>query len=168
MANAITVTNNEYTILAAVKTALGAAQISSVGVFKSVTVASSEEQAREAQFKGSQPAVIILVGSPSEVRIVEADRGCILPLTLLVTAKTNSGVDETTRIQEALRLMNAAKNAVEIALPAAATGFGDEQEFHPKGAVWGDMTFDDSAKQPWVAFRLPVSFAFGLSTTTGH
>lgn len=174
---AITITNTDWTIIDAVKTAIGAATVGGVTLFKSVTLATSEAQAEEAQLKEPTPRVII-VSAPArhlqqavtEARGVEHERYCDVPLVLYVARKTTSGVDESARVQEIYRLANGIKNAVESSLPAAAIGYGDEDNFHAPGAVWGDVDIKptEDLKQPWIAFQLPVSFGYAITNSTSH
>lgn len=167
----ITITNTDWTIINAVDTAIAAAALSGVAIFKSVTLATSEEQAVEAQLRGDTPRVVILVEPTEEARGVYPERYCKVALVLYVASKSTSGIDESTRIQELYRLANGVKNAVEDSLPAAAHGYGDpEGEYHAKGAVWGDMDIapTEANKQPWIAFTLPVSFGYVITAPTKH
>lgn len=167
----ITITNTDWTIINAVDTAITAAALSGVAIFKSVTIATSEAQAEEAQLAGDVPRVVILVEPTEESRGVYPERYCKVALVLYVAAKSTSGVDEATRIQELYRLANGIKNAVEDGLPDAAHGYGDpEGEYQAKGATWGgmDITPSETNKQPWVAFKLPVSFGYVITAPTAH
>lgn len=168
---AITITNTDWTIINAVDAAITGATVSGVALFKSVTITTSEAQAEEAQIKGSTPRAIILVEPTEESRGVYPERYCKVALVLYVAAKKTSGVDEATCIQELYRLANGIKNAVEAVLPAAAHGYGDpEGEYQAKGATWGDLdiTPSETGKQPWVAFKLPVSFGYVIALPTSH
>lgn len=168
---AITITNTDWTIINAVDTAIAAATLSGVAIFKSVTIATSEAQAEEAQARGDTPRVIILIEPTEESRGVYPERYCKVSLVLYVAAKNTSGVDESTRIQELYRLANGLKNAVEDSLPGAAHGYGDpEGEYQAKGATWGDLDIapSETGKQPWIAFKLPVSFGYVIALPTSH
>jgi len=167
----ITITNTDWTIINAVDTAITAATISGDALFESVTIATSQAQAEEAQIKGDVPRVIILIEPTEESRGVYPERYCKVALVLYVAAKKTSGVDEATRIQELYRLANGIKNAVEAGLSGAAHGYGDpEGEYQAKGATWGDLdiTPSETGKQPWIAFKLPVSFGYVITEPTAH
>jgi len=167
---AITVQNFDGTILAAVDTALAGATLSGVTVFKSVTVSTSEAQAREAQFKGAIPRIIILYNGTEDSPGVDGERCCTMSIDLLIASKVDPAVDESARITEIMRLMNLAKNAIEESPPADAIGFGDENQSHRSGPVWGDLdiTPTEEAKAPWIACTQSVTFGYGLTAATRH
>ena len=167
---AIIVQNFDGTILAAVDTALTGATLSGVAVFKSVTVSTSEAQAQEAQFKGATPKVIILYNGTEDAPGVDGERCCTMSLDLLIASKVDPAIDESARITEIMRLMNLAKNAIEGSPPADAIGFGDENQVHPAGPVWGgvDITPTEEAKAPWIACTLPVTFGYGITAASRH
>jgi len=171
MATPIVIANTDWTIINAVDTAITAATVSGDALFDSVTLATSEAQAKEAQMKGDTPRVIMLLGPTEEFRGVYPDRYCKVSIDLFVAGKKVSGVDEATRLQEIYRLANGVKNAVEAGSPAAAHGYGDtEGEYHPKGALWGELdpAPTEEEKQPWIAFRLPVSFGYTIASAVSH
>ena len=164
---AITSTNTDYTILGQVKTALSGATIDGAAVFGTVSMASSDQQAREGQFKGSFPLAILRYLGTEEDTAPEDYRNCVLRAEIIVATKTDSsGPDETTRMQEILRLVNAAKNAVESAAPAGATGGADSDFFH-EPIEWGSPTLR-LLHQPWIVGAIPVSFGYVLLTPTAH
>ena len=166
----ITVQNFDGTILAAVDTALAGATLNGVTVFKSVTVSTSEAQAREAQFKGATPRIIILYNGTEDAVGIDGERCCTMSLELLIASKADPAIDESARITEIMRLMNLAKNAIEESPPADAKGFGDEDQSHRPGPVWGDLdiTPTEEAKAPWIACALSVTFGYGLTASTRH
>lgn len=164
---AITVSNTDWGILSAVRDALAAAEIGGQTVFEDVTVTTSRKQADECQFAGPTPKVILRYVTTAERTSPEDVRGCYVALELIVSTRTSSGVDESDRIQEILRLANAAKNAVEASPPASAAAWGDSAYYHD-AVRWGDVDLDTEAASPWAVSRLPVTIGFALTSGTHH
>ena len=164
---AITVTNNDWTILSAIKTAIEAATIEDAAVFESADIVDSEAQANDIKFTGDTPRVTIIDGGTQEQEGLENEILVTLSMTLLVIGRTKANTPEA-RIEERKRLACAVKNAIEGSWPATATGFGFDDAYHPPYPVWGDIdaTPSESAKQPWVAFKLPFTAGYGTLHTT--
>ena len=168
---AITVQNFDGAIITSVATALTEATLSGVTIFESVTVATSEAQAIEAQFKEPTPRVIILYETSIEEKGIEEERCVTVALRLFIAGKVVPAIDEAARLTEILRLMNLAKNAIEETRPADAQGWEHgEDEVHPPWPIWGeaDITPTEDAKPPWVACILPVTFGYGITESTRH
>ena len=169
MTTAITAANTEATIITATKTALvGAVYGAAVAWFKAVVVSTSEEQARDCQYKGDAPRIVVLVGAPEEAKGVAGEVACTLPLTLLIAAKADRGVDESSAVTALLELANVAKNAIETTIPASAKGFADDTNYH-NPVEWGAFVFTtEEDRLPWVTGELPLEFGFTLSSPTSH
>ena len=145
-----TTTNTEWSIISAVKSALSSATISGAAVFQSVTATTSEAQAGQAQFKGTPPLVIVRYLTSAEDGSVGDSVGCAVEAELIIATKVDAGPDESTRLQEVLRLMNAAKNAVEASPPATAHAWGDADFYHDR-IVWGRPQIDVTTRRPLLA-----------------
>ena len=165
--SAITVANTDWSVVQAVKTALSDATIDSAAVFRSVAVTASDAQAGECQFRDSPIAVLRYVttredDSPEDVR------GCCVVLELVVAAMVEcAATDESSRLQEVLRLKNAAINAVETDAPADSSAWGDGDHYH-KRIQWGRPQIDTAVCQPWAACKLPLEVGFVLENGTSH
>ncbi|MCE5325319.1 MAG: hypothetical protein LLG01_02780 [Planctomycetaceae bacterium] len=165
--SAITVSNVDWSIIAAVKAALAAAQVDAQAVFKAVTVTASRQQAQECQFVGPAPRVVVRYVTTAERTSPQDVRGCYVALELIVSAQVSPAADESQRVQEILRLANAAKNAVECSPPQQASAWGDSAYYHD-AVRWGDVDLDVQAESPWIVCHLPVTIGFALETGTQH
>ncbi len=164
---AITVANTDWEIIEDLDDALTAATIDDVAVFSSVTVTGSLDQAKEAQFAGEFPKVIVRYAGTSEGESPENVRYCAVALELMVTTKSSGGADEAARVQEILRLVNAAKNAVEANPPANACYWGDSNYWHNK-LQWGRPKLDTTDNQPWITAVIPLEISYTLNSATSH
>lgn len=164
---AITVANKDWAIINAVKTALAGATIDGSAVFSTVSVATSADQARQCQFTG-HPAAVIRYVTTVDDKGVDGERNCRLSLWVIIaTIVDAAGVDESLRLQEILRLKNAAINAVEASPPGDSDSVGDN-DFHASRIHWGQAEIDTSGKPPWAVAVLPVDFGYRLTSATGH
>ena len=165
---AITVANKDWSIISGVASALSGATIGGSDVFNDVTVSTSDEQAKKCQFKTHPVAVVRYAGSVEDHR-PDDERAIVVPLEITVAAKVNTAgtTDESARLQEILRLMNAAKNAVEASPPAVAQATGDNNFYHAK-IEWGVPKVDTHSRQPWAVCTLPVEIATNIDDATSH
>ena len=164
---AITVDNQDWSIVEAVQTALSSAAIQGASVFQSVAVSTSDMQAGQCQFHTSPIAVLRYV-TTREDHSPEGVRGGIVALELILAAQIDAtGLSESTRLQEVLRLKNAAINAVEQAPPDDSSAWGDGDHYHAR-IRWGPTEIDTSVRQPWVMCRLPAEIGFALDGPTSH
>ena len=166
---AITVTNTEWTILNAIDTALTGATISAATVFKSVTVTTSDEQARQAQMTadtGNYPLAIIRFVNTTQYDSPESYRGCLLEVELILATRVGPAKDQAAHVQEALRLTNAAKNAVEAGTITGAHSWGDENDWHEK-FEWGQPELDTD-ETTWTVAKLPLIVSFSIASPTSH
>lgn len=164
---AITVANKDWAIINAVKTALAGATIGGEAVFETVSVTTSPAQARQCQFT-AHPAAVIRYVTTTDDEGVDGERNCTVSLRITVATMADAaGVDESSRLEEALRLKNAAVNAVEAALPGDAASVGDN-DFYAARASWGEADVDASGKPPWAVAVLPVTLGFRLASATSH
>ena len=163
----ISVTNKDWSIVNAVKGALAGATIEGSAVFAAVRVTASEVDFRGVQMR-EHPVAVVRYVTTVEDRGLDGERNCRLSAELLVaTMVQTAGVDQAGRIQEALRLANAAKNAVESALPADAEAVADGN-FHARRIDWGQVAVDATTAGPWAIAALPVTFGYLLNSATGH
>jgi len=163
----ITVANTDWSIVSDTHDALAGAQIGGQNVFADVTVTTSRTQARECQFAGAAPKAIVRYVTTAERVSPEDVRGCYVAMELILVARVACGVDESQRMQEILRLCNAAKNAVETDAPAAAGPWGDNAYYHD-AVRWGDTDIDTESTPPWAVARLPVTVGFALDGGSSH
>jgi hypothetical protein len=163
----ITVANTDWSIVQAIKTALGDAAVDSAAVFRSVTVAASDAQSAECQFRDS-PIAILRYVTTREDESPEGVRGCCVVLELVLAAMVEcAATDESSRLQEVLRLKNAAINAVETDAPADSSAWGDGDHYH-KRIQWGRPQIDMTVRQPWAVCRLPLEVGYVLDNGTSH
>jgi len=164
---AITVSNTEWSILDAVASALRGATIASAEVFAAVHVTASRVQFAWAR-GGDSPVAVVEYVTTIEAEGLDGERDCALDGRIHVAAAVaGSGTDESPRIQEALRLVNAAKNAVETSLPADADTVGAVR-LHARTVEWGDVALDADTNRPWVTATVPVRFGYVVGAGTGH
>jgi hypothetical protein len=164
---AITVANTDWSIVEAVRTALAEATVSGDAVFESVALTTSDAQAGQCQFHTS-PIAIVRYVTTREDDSPEDLRGCSVAMELSLAALVDgAGSDEAARLQEVLRLKNAAVNALEADPPPEARAWGDGGHYH-KRIQWGRPQIDASVEQPWAVCRLPVEIGFVLDSGTSH
>lgn len=165
--SAITVANTDWSIVQAVKSALSDATIDSSPAFTSVTVTSSDASGEQRQLVGSSIAILRYV-TTREDDSAEDMRGCSVVMEIAVaTMVDGAGMDESPRLQEILRLKNAAVNAVEADPPADSHAWGDGDHYH-KRIEWGPPRIDTTVGQPWAVCRLPLEIGFSLNDGTSH
>ena len=90
-----------------------------------------------------------------------------IEVEILVATKGKPKLDDAVRLQEGLRLINAAKNAIEAAPPSDAHYWGDHNYWHDK-LEWGEPEIDDEAGDPWIIVSIPLSVSYSLSSSTSH
>jgi len=165
---AITVANVEWDIIAAVKTALANAAIDGSAVFAAVYVTPSEVEFRQAQMR-DHPVAVVRYLTTEEDSGLDGERNLLLEAEIHIgtIVESDDELDDSDRVQEALRLMNAAKNAVESSLPADADAVGDD-DFYVEQIAWGQPELDLTSNRPWARVILPVSFGFRLTSATAH
>ena len=164
---AVTVVNTDWEIIEDIDEALTAATISAVTVFKQVTATTSDPQAKQAQFTGAHPLVILLYETTTEDDCAEDVRSGAVRLTLIVATKADPARDESARLKEILRLKNAAMNAVEGTAPSDASAWAAEASTH-EAIEWGEPVIDITEAAPWIVCRLPLEIGYVLDTGTQH
>jgi hypothetical protein len=164
---AITVTNTDWTIISGVRSALAGATIAGAAVFEAVTVTTSDRQARGCQFT-RHPAAIVRYVTTAEHVSPEDVVGCALDMEVILATRAESAAqDESSSLQEILRLVNAAKNAMEANAPPAASDWADE-DFFAADIGFGQPEIDTAERQPWAVARLPVRVTYVLESGTSH
>jgi len=164
----IAIANTDWAIIDEVKDALTAATISGVTVFKTVSATTSPAQAKEVQFRGNDPIVIVRYISVSEDTGCEGTCNCVLSVELTIATKIDAtGADESTRLAEILRLVNAAKNAIEDGSVTSATACGDGDFYHEQ-IEWGEHSLDVTEYDPWAVAMVPIEFGYSLTSKTSH
>lgn len=160
----ITVTTTELDIVEDVQDALEAAQISSVDVFAATAVILSDKQAKGREFTDS-PIAIVRYENTVEHHLPDERKGGIAKLVLMLAAMVDPGVDAIT---EALRLKNAAVNAIHATPPADAEGFGDMDGTIYRRLQFGEHEIDSTSNPPWVICNQPLAVAFIIAGETQH
>jgi hypothetical protein len=165
----ITISNTDWSILDAVRTALGGATVGGEAVFASVTMTTSPGHLRQVQLTGDMPRAIILYKATNEHDDTDGGRLGWVSLELILATRVSSGSDASGRIQEILRLKNAAINAVEASRPSAAVGAGTAELYRP-AILWkpADIKLSEPDLDPWVLCRLGVEVTYALSSGTSH
>lgn len=173
---AITVTNTEYEIAAALKTAFENARISGRKVWETVAVALSETDAVETQLRQNTPVAIIIYDDSPETLTTDNVPGLAVSFTLLFADRLHGDGDDATRLEAGMKLVNAAKNVVESDLPATtarpnfATAWGDDNYYQPQ-FDWGTPDISkptDAERTPWVIAKLPVTIGAVITSQTAH
>ena len=93
---------------------------------------------------------------------------CVLDLELMLAPQAEgSAGDESAPLAEALRLINAAKNAIHSAELSGVHDWSDGQAVLP-GVAFGRPQIDAAGRQPWVTAVLPVALTFVLDGAASH
>lgn len=164
----ITVANTEWTIIDDVLAALGEARMDGAAVFAAVATTTSQAQAAECQLTGSHPKAIVRFDGATDREAPDGMRHCAVTLELFIAANISArGADEARRLAEILRLVNAAKNAVEAAAPADACYCGDGARWRNR-LQWGEAVLDTVEQAPWALARLPLDVSYTLDDSTSH
>lgn len=169
MATAITIANTDYEIVEDVYDALGDAQVSSVNLFDSVTMAMSREQHNETRFQGDGPNATVLYESTVENSPSPEDQvGVFVRMTIIVSRRESvSGPDEKARLENLLKLINGAKNAVHAATITTATGWGDADYYH-RQFEWGGPDLTEVAEGPWSSAEIDLEASYVIANATSH
>jgi len=163
----ITVANRDWEVIAAVKSALATATLAGQPVFAAVAATTADEQAEEAQLAGPGPRAVVRYAGTTEADLPEDRRACAVAVELLLAGKVAPAADESARVAEALRLKNAAINAVEASPPASATWLDEGRRRRP-ALAWGPPAIDAGALAGWVLVRLPVTINLMLGADGRH
>ena len=164
---AITISNTDWSILDDVKTALAGATAGGSAVFAAVTAGTSDRQAAECQFTAHPAAIVRYVGT-EEHPTPGGHLACALSLEVVVATKVaQGGADESSRVQEALRLLNAARNALAAEPPAEACAWGSDARV-VRALEFGRPKIDTAHAAPWAVGRLPVTVGYVLESDTSH
>ncbi len=163
----ITIANHDWQIVDDLVTALAGAMVDAESVFANVTVTTADRQAKGAQLTGRQPKAIVRYVDTHVTEAPDGQRECALSVELTIAVKIHSGPDETPRLREILRLVNAARNAIEASPPAAARYWGDGARWHNK-LEWGPPAIDAAEAAPWAIAVLPLAVGYALDSPTGH
>ena len=163
----ITIANVDWSILDDVRAALAAATEAGQSVFPRLAITTSAGQAAQCQLQDSPVAILRYVTTREDISPEDA-RGCCLVLELILAVQADGdGMDESPGLEAALRLKNAAINAVESDPPEAASAWGNADHYQDR-IRWGRPAIDASAQQPWAICRLPLEIGFILDGGTDH
>ena len=162
---AITITNQDDTILLAVAAALSGATVGGNNLFAQVRHAGSPEEARQKYLTAgaSATAVVVYTGT-DEYRIFDLKWGMVCDIDLILAVKDTSPALRKTAIT---RLINGAKNAVAAGPPAIAKAFGADGELHRR-LEWADPSLDLLTNQPWAIAVLPLRIAYVVDDETSR
>jgi len=163
----ITVANRDWGIIAALKSALAGATIAGSRVFAAVSVTTSPRQADQCQFKAS-PIAVLRYLTTAEQESPDEHYACAVHLELTVAAKVNApGTDESSRLQEILRLLGAARNAINASKPAESCAWGDA-DFYVRRVEFDKAQVDAAESLPWAVARLPLTVGYTIDNDTSH
>ena len=165
----ITISNTDWSILDAVRTALSTAAEGGDLMFASVVMSSSQGHLKQVQLTGKMPRAIILYKSSDEHNGADGVRFCWVKLELILATRASSGSDASGRVQEILRLKNAAINAIETDRPVGAVGAATSDLYRP-AILWrpADIELSEPGVDPWVLCRLGLEVTYALSTARSH
>jgi len=162
------VTNTPWALLDDCKDALEAAVIEGARVFPQVVRTAAEWQPPESQYRGETPIAVLRQTATHQYDLPDDVYGGLLTVELSVVTQIAAGVDQHESVQECLRLIAAAKNAIESDPPDDAVAMGGPDiEFH-HAIEWGDETPMDALEPPWVGFAIPLELSYKLDTSTSH
>lgn len=160
---AITVENREWDILNALRSALLSATGGESPIFSGVHVLAGSVAGLQTMLRGSGPVAMLTVRGVREYCLPEDERGCVLDVDIVLGARVAA---ESSGVQETMRCMNAAKNAIEAEPPPGSRAFGAAKIYLPRVA-WGIPTTVE-VQGPWSVVRLPLSIAFVLRDSSSH
>jgi len=165
----ITITNTDWSILDAVRTAVSEATLGGEAIFASVDMTTSVKHLRQVQLAGKTPRGVILYKSTSEHNDADGGRLGWVTLELILSTKASGGTDAAGRVQEILRLKNAAVNAVETDRPPQAVGAGTSDLYRP-AILWrpADIELSEPGVDPWVLCRLGLEITYALPSGASH
>ena len=165
----ITINNTDWSILDAVRTALSAASEGGEAIFASVTMTTSPSHLRQVQLTGKMPRAIILYKGANEHNGTDGGRFCWVSLELILATRVSSVADASGRVQEILRLKNAAINIVETDPPGDAVGAATADLYRP-AILWrpADIELSEPGVDPWVLCRLGLEVTYALLAGTSH
>ena len=163
----LTVANTEWEIIEDVQDALKAATITGRKVFPTVTASTRIPQFEEAQYKNPDPIACVMYIETEENHSPENSRGCAITMNILVAVKVAPKLDESDRLKEALRLKNAAMNAVEASPPSDAHTWGDG-DYYKRKLEWDTPAIELGEADPWITVTIPLAASYLLSSPTSH
>jgi hypothetical protein len=173
---ALTVTNVEYSIAAAMKTAFEDATIDGKRVWETVRIALSEADVSDKYLRQESPVAAIVFDNTTETLTVGNVPAIEAQYTLIFAARLYGDSDDGDRLKEGMRLVNAAKNVIESDLPASptvqnyVTVWGDENHYQ-SAFNWGNPEISrptEEEREPWVVAKLPITVGAVLTSTTTH
>ena len=169
MATAITIANTDYEIAEDVYDALVAAQVSSMDLFDSTSISMTREQVNETRFTGDGPnASVLYVTTAEESPSPEEIVPLYVSLTIIVARKESiSGADQKARLENLLKLINGAKNAVHAGTISDAAGWGDG-DYYKRKLEWGNPTLTVAAEGQWSAAEIPLDVSYTIADSTSH
>ncbi len=166
--SAITVVNTDWELIEDVTDALSAATIDGAAVFAAVRVTSGEPDFEQVQLRESPVAVVRYETSADEPG-VDGERNCQLDLTVhLAVQIEGAGIDESDRIKEILRLLNAAKNAIHADPPTDAIAVGSDGDDYARDIDWAEPEIEATENKPWAFASIGLSFGYRLTSATAH
>jgi len=165
----ITISNIDWPILDAIRTALDQATEEGQAVFSSVATSSSPEHLRQVQLAGRTPRAIVMYAGSQERNGVDGQRFGWVSAELILATRVISGPDAAGRIREILRLKNAAINAVEADPPEEAVGAATADLYRP-AILWrpADIELSEPGVNPWVLCRIGLEVTYVLATSVSH
>ncbi len=164
---AITVANKDWAVVEDVADALAGATIGGSVVFPAVSVTTAKAQLREVQLAGQQPRALIRYVGSTHTDLPEDVRSTAVELEISLAARVAPDADQRGRLEEALRLVNAAINAIEADPPDDATGVADGKTHRP-ALQWGRPDIDADEAAPWAVARLPLTINLVLGNDGRH
>ena len=164
---AITVSNTDWSIVSAVRDALAAAAVASGPVFESVSIVAGQDDVKANRLCGSPVAVVRYLHTRENAGPEDVRGACVSMEIVLATAVESPGLDDSAVLAEALRLKNAAINAVEADPPAAASAWGAASAWQDR-IRWREPRIDTSAGRPWVLCRLGLEVGYVVASGVSH
>ena len=160
---AITVANNDSTIMGQIVTALTNATISSVAVFDHVAHVGSRDEWDQKRFHSGSHAGVLYLGN-SEYPLSDLRVGVEIECEICLAGRAATEAERKTLIT---KLANAAKNVLRADAPDTWVAFPVNDELHRR-LSFEDIEEGETDTKPWLRAYLPARICYVISARTAH
>jgi hypothetical protein len=160
----ITIANTDWEIADDLRESLAGATTGNpaAAVFAKVAIVGTWDTGRQRDLTDA-PMALVCYRTTREQPSNDESKAAIASFDIIVAGQ---GATESARVQEALRLKNAAINAILITKPANSKDAAGAS-FGVRRVEFGDPELLDM-KQPWAVCRIPANVSFELTSETAH
>lgn len=165
----ITVNNVDWSVLSAVRDALANATIEQSSVLREVAIVNDERQIQDRLLSGNAPKAVVVFHQTDQTLGLQEEVNCVVSMTIVLLGKVAGGVAAEGRLQEAMRLKNAAINAIEASPPPVACDTASDAKVQP-AVKWGkaQLQLKPEVQSPWILCRQPLEVAYRLNNRVSH